>query len=46
MDQLRFFTLKNYLLKISVDLKTAFAADTHLSEGQWLKEALIVVTLR
>jgi hypothetical protein len=36
MDQLRLVTLKHDLLKISVDLQTAFAADTHLAEGQWL----------
>jgi site-specific DNA-adenine methylase len=36
MDHLRLFKLKHDLLKISVDLQTAFAADTHLAEGQWL----------
>jgi hypothetical protein len=46
MDQLRLFKLKYDLLKISVDLQTAFAADTHLFEGQWLKEQLNVVKLR
>jgi hypothetical protein len=46
MDQLRLFKLKHDLLKISVDLQTAFAADTHLAEGQWLKEQLKVVKLR
>jgi hypothetical protein len=46
MDQLRFFKLKHDLLKISVDIQTAFAADTHLAEGQWLKENLKVVKLR
>jgi hypothetical protein len=30
------FTLKHELLKISVHLQTAFAAGTHLAEGQWL----------
>jgi hypothetical protein len=29
-----------------MDLQTAFAADTHLAEGQWLKEQLNVVKLR
>jgi hypothetical protein len=38
--------LKHDLLKISVDLQTEFAADTHLAEGQWLKEQLNVVKLR
>jgi hypothetical protein len=46
MDQLRLFTLKYDVLKIYVDLQTAFAADTHLAEGQWLKEQLKVVKLR
>jgi hypothetical protein len=36
MDQLRLFKLRHGLLKISVDLQTAFAADTNLAEGQWL----------
>jgi hypothetical protein len=46
MDQLRLFTLKHDSLKISVDLQTAFAAETHLAEGQWLKEQLNMVKLR
>jgi hypothetical protein len=46
MDQLRLFKLKNDLSKISVDLRTAFAADTYLAEGQWLKEQLNVEKLR
>jgi hypothetical protein len=46
MDPLRLLKLKTDLLKISVDLQTACAADTHLAEGQWLKEQLNVVTLR
>jgi hypothetical protein len=46
MDQLRLFKLKNDLLKLSLNLQTAFAADTHLAEGQWLKEQLNVVKLR
>jgi hypothetical protein len=46
VDQLRLFKLKHYLLKISIDLQTALAADTHLAEGQWLKEQLNVVKLR
>jgi hypothetical protein len=44
MDQLRLFTLKHDLLKIAVDLQTAFAAETHLAEGQWLKVIIISVT--
>jgi hypothetical protein len=46
VDQLRLFKLKHDLLKISIDLQTAFAADTHLAEGQWLKEQLNLVKLR
>jgi hypothetical protein len=46
MDQLKNFTLKNYLLKISVHSQTEFAADTHLAEGQGLKKQLNVVKLR
>jgi hypothetical protein len=46
MDQLRLFTLKHESLKISVHLHTAFAAETHPAEGQWLKEQLIMVKLR
>jgi hypothetical protein len=45
MDQLRRFTLKYDLLKISLDLQTAFAAKTHLAEGQWLKEQLNLTKL-
>jgi hypothetical protein len=45
-DGLRIFIFKPDLLNISVDLQTAFAADTHLAEGQWLKEQLNVVKLR
>jgi hypothetical protein len=45
MDQLRRSKLKHDLLKISIDLQTAFSADTHLAEGQWLKEQLNVVKL-
>jgi hypothetical protein len=33
MDQLGLFTLKNDLLKISVYLQTALAAETHRPEG-------------
>jgi hypothetical protein len=46
MDQLRLLKLKHDLLKTFVNLKTAFAADTHLAKGQWLKEEQKVVTLR
>jgi hypothetical protein len=46
MDQLRLFTLQHDLLKISVDLQTAFAAETHRAEGQWLKEQLDLSKLR
>jgi hypothetical protein len=46
VDHLRVFKLKHDLLKISADLQTPFAADTHLAEGQWLKKQLKVVKLR
>jgi hypothetical protein len=46
IDLLRLFIFKHDLLKISVDLQTAFAADTHLAEGQCLKEQPNVVELR
>jgi hypothetical protein len=46
MDQLRLFKLKHALVKIALDLQTAFAADTHFAEGQWLKEQLNAVNLR
>jgi hypothetical protein len=46
MNQLRLFKFKDDLLKLSVDLQTAFAAETHLAEGQWLKEQLNAVKLR
>jgi hypothetical protein len=46
VNQLRIFKLKHDLLKISIDLLTALAADTHLAKGQWLKEQLNVVKLR
>jgi hypothetical protein len=45
MDQLRLFTLQYGLLIISVALQTAFAAETHLAEGQWLKAQLNVLKL-
>jgi hypothetical protein len=46
MDHLKLFKLKRDVLIISIDLQTAIAADTHLAEGQWLKEQLNVVQLR
>jgi hypothetical protein len=45
MDQLRLLKFEHDLLKISIYLRTEFAADTHLAEGQWLKEQLNVVKL-
>jgi hypothetical protein len=45
MDQLRLFKLQHDFLKISVDLQTAFAADTQLAEGLWLTEQLNAVKL-
>jgi hypothetical protein len=46
VNQLRLFTPIHDLLKISIDLQIALAADTHLAEGQWLKEQLNVLKLR
>jgi hypothetical protein len=46
IDHLRLFTLKYDLLKISVDLQTASAAETQLAEGQGLKEQMNVLKLR
>jgi hypothetical protein len=40
LDQLRLFTCEREFLKISVDLQTALAAETHVPEGQWLEEQL------
>jgi hypothetical protein len=41
IDPLSFFTFKHELLKISVDLQTALAAEANLVEGQ-----INIVTLR
>jgi hypothetical protein len=46
MDMLRLSKLKYELIKIFVRLKTAFAAGTHLAEGQWLEEQLNMAQLR
>jgi hypothetical protein len=46
MEQLRLLKLKHDLLKLSVNLQTAFAADTHLAEGQCLEDQLNVIKLR
>jgi hypothetical protein len=40
------FVFERKFLKISVDLQTALAAETHLAEGQWLEEQLNIVKLR
>jgi hypothetical protein len=40
------FTLKSEFVKISVELRTALAAETRLSEGQWLEEQLNMAKLR
>jgi hypothetical protein len=44
-DQLSLFTFKPEFLKISVDLQTAFAAETHLAEGKCPEKQLSVVKL-
>jgi hypothetical protein len=46
MDQLRLFTLKYDLLQISVDLQTAFAAETHLAEGAVVRGKVTYVPSR
>jgi hypothetical protein len=46
VNQLRLFKLNRDLLKISINLQTALAADTHLAEGQRLKVQMNVVKLR
>jgi hypothetical protein len=46
LNQLRLFKLRRDLLKLSIYLQTALAADTHLAAGQWLKEQLNFVKLR
>jgi hypothetical protein len=45
INQFRWLTLKHEFLKIYVNLQTAFAAETHLAEGQWLEEQVNVVKL-
>jgi hypothetical protein len=46
IDLLMFFILKREFLEISVDLQTAFSAETRPAEGQWLEEQVNVVKLR
>jgi hypothetical protein len=43
IDQLMLFTLKREVLKTSVHLQTAPAAETHPAEKHWLKKQLNVV---
>jgi hypothetical protein len=43
---LKLFTLKHELLKISVRSQTAFAAETCPAEGQWLEEQANMLKLR
>jgi hypothetical protein len=45
-DKTRFLKLKYELLKISTNLQTDFAAETHLAAGQWLEEQLNIQTYR
>jgi hypothetical protein len=40
LNQLRIINFKHKSLKISLDLQTAFATETHRAEGQWLEEQL------
>jgi hypothetical protein len=46
MDRRRPFTLKHGLVKLSVDLQTALAAETHVQEGQWSEDQLNILKLR
>jgi hypothetical protein len=46
IDQLRLFIFQHELLKLSVHLQTAFAAETRLAEGPLLEEHVNVVNLR
>jgi hypothetical protein len=45
IDELKLFTIKHELLQIYVGLQTAFAAETHVVEGDWLEEHVNVVKL-
>jgi hypothetical protein len=45
LHQIRLFRFRHELLKVSVDVQTAVAVETHLAEGQWLKEQLNMVKL-
>jgi hypothetical protein len=46
INELGLSTLKQEFLKISVNLQTALAVETHLAEGQWLKEQVNMLQLR
>jgi hypothetical protein len=45
-NQTGFLKLKYELLKISTNLQTKFAAETHLSVGQWLEEQMNIQKFR
>jgi hypothetical protein len=45
MNQFRLLTLKQVFLKVSVNLRTAFAVETHVAEWQWLEEQVNVLKL-
>jgi hypothetical protein len=45
-DQTRLFKLKYELLKISTNLQTECAAESHLAVGQWLEEQLNIEKFR
>jgi hypothetical protein len=42
-DETRLFKLKYELLRVSTNLQTKFAAETHLAVGQWLEELNIEI---
>jgi hypothetical protein len=46
IDHLRYFLFKREFLQISVHLQSAVAAETYLTEGQWLEDHPNMVKLR
>jgi hypothetical protein len=46
INELKLFIFKHYFLKISVDLQTVLAGETHQAAGQSLEEKVNVVKLR
>jgi hypothetical protein len=46
INEFRLLTLKQEFLKLSVNIQTAFAVETLLAEGYWLKEQVNMLKLR